>query len=122
MIIGRKTEQRELLKAYASEYSEFVVVTGQRRVGETFLVRDTFDYKFAFQHAGLANQNTRTQLREFRQSLIRCGMKKCRVPVDWSDAFLLLSQLLDQQKEGKRLFLLMSYLGWMLHDQTSSLL
>ena len=82
MIIGRKREQQELLKAYESEYSEFVAVTGRRRVGKTFLVRETFDYKFAFQHSGLANQNTRAQLREFRLSLIRCGMKKCRIPVD----------------------------------------
>ena len=112
MIIGRKTEQKELLKAYASEYSEFVAVTGRRRVGKTFLVRETFNYKFAFQHSGLANQNTRAQLREFRLSLIRCGMKKCRIPVDWSDAFFLLSQLLSQQKAGKKVVFI-DELPWM---------
>lgn len=31
MLIGRKTEQQELLKAYDSDYSEFVAVTGRRR-------------------------------------------------------------------------------------------
>lgn len=113
MIIGRKTEQKELLKAYASEYSEFVAVTGRRRVGKTFLVRETFNYEFAFQHSGLANQNTRAQLREFRQSLIRAGMKKCRIPTDWSDAFFLLSELLDQQKiEGKKVVFI-DELPWM---------
>ena len=74
MLIGRNVEKKELLKAYSSEYSEFVAVTGRRRVGKTFLVRETFNYKFAFQHSGLANQNTRTQLREFRLSLIKYGM------------------------------------------------
>ncbi|MDE6105713.1 MAG: ATP-binding protein [Bacteroidales bacterium] len=112
MIIGRKAEQQALLKAYTSEYSEFVAVTGRRRVGKTFLVRETFDYKFAFQHSGLANQNTRAQLREFRQSLVRFGMEKCRVPVDWSDAFFLLSQLLDRQKEGKKVVFI-DELPWM---------
>lgn len=112
MIIGRKREQKELLKAYESEYSEFVAVTGRRRIGKTFLVRETFDYKFAFQHSGLANQNTRAQLREFRLSLIRCGLKKCRIPVDWSDAFFLLSQLLDQQKDGKKVVFI-DELPWM---------
>ena len=29
-------------------------------------------------------------------------MKKCRVPEDWSDAYFLLSQLLDQQETGKK--------------------
>lgn len=112
MIIGRKAEQQELLKAYTSKYSEFVAVTGRRRVGKTFLVRETFKYKFAFQHSGLANQDTRAQLREFRQSLIRCGMKKCRVPADWSDAFFLLSQLLDQQNKGKKVVFI-DELPWM---------
>ena len=40
MIIGRKEEQQELLRAYNSEYSEFVAVTGRRRIGKTFLIRD----------------------------------------------------------------------------------
>ena len=38
MIIGRDKEQRELHEAYESEYSEFAVVYGRRRVGKTFLV------------------------------------------------------------------------------------
>ena len=112
MLIGRNDEKRELLKAYSSEYSEFVAVTGRRRVGKTFLVRETFNYKFAFQHSGLANQNTRAQLREFRLSLIKCGMKKCRVPIDWFDAFFLLSELLDGMENGKKVVFI-DELPWM---------
>ena len=55
MLIGRKNEQQRLRDAYESEYSEFVAVYGRRRVGKTFLIRETFDYKFTFQHSGLAN-------------------------------------------------------------------
>ena len=51
MIIGRNKEQRELHEAYESEYSEFSVVYGRRRVGKTFLVRETFDYTFTFEHS-----------------------------------------------------------------------
>ena len=112
MLIGRKEEREELLRAYESEYSEFVAVTGRRRVGKTFLVRETFKYQFAFQHAGLANQNTRAQLREFRQSLVRSGMKKCKIPTDWFDAFFLLSLFLEQQPEGKKVVFI-DELPWM---------
>lgn len=112
MLIGRKTEQQELLKAYKSDYSEFVVVTGRRRIGKTFLVRETFNYQFAFQHSGLANQNTRSQLREFRQSLLKCGMNKCRIPTDWFDAFFLLSELLDRNKDRKKVVFI-DELPWM---------
>lgn len=102
MLIGREREIADLMRAYNSEYSEFVAVTGRRRVGKTFLVREVFNYKFAFQHSGLANQKTRQQLKEFQLSLIKCGMKKCRVPQDWFDAFFLLSEFLDKQKEDKK--------------------
>ena len=112
MIIGRKDEQAELRRAYESEYSEFVAVTGRRRIGKTFLVRETFNYTFAFQHSGLANQKTRVQLQEFRQSLIKSGLKKCRVPADWFDAFFLLSELLDQQGKGKKVVFI-DELPWM---------
>ena len=112
MIIGRKDEQAELRRAYESEYSEFVAVTGRRRIGKTFLVRETFNYSFAFQHSGLANQKTRVQLQEFRQSLIKSGLKKCRVPTDWFDAFFLLSELLDQQGKGKKVVFI-DELPWM---------
>ena len=102
MIIGREKEIAELKRAYASKYSEFVAVTGRRRVGKTFLIREVFNYKFTFQHSGLANQKTRQQLKEFQMSLVKCGMKKCRVPQDWFDAFFLLSEFLDGCKKGKK--------------------
>ena len=42
MIIGRTFEKEKLIKAYESEYSQFVTVYGRRRVGKTFFVRETF--------------------------------------------------------------------------------
>ena len=49
MIVGRILEKEKLMKAYESEYSQFVTVYGRRRVGKTFFVRETFDYKFTFE-------------------------------------------------------------------------
>ena len=112
MIVGRKYEQGRLMDAYRSEYSELVAVTGRRRIGKTFLIRETFNYKFAFQHSGVANQNTKVQLQEFRQSLLRCGMKKCRVPADWFDAFHLLYDFLDSLPDGKKVVFI-DELPWM---------
>ena len=112
MIVGRKKERKELLEAYKSQYSEFVAVTGRRRVGKTFLIREVFDYKFAFQHSGLANQKTKVQLQEFRASLLRCGMKKCKVPEDWFEAFHLLGDFLSSLPEGKKVVFI-DELPWM---------
>lgn len=102
MIIGRDKEQRELHEAYESEYSEFAVVYGRRRVGKTFLVRETFNYTFTFEHSGVAKGNMRVQLRAFRDSLADAGMGKVKVPEDWMEAFSLLRQLIRQSKERKK--------------------
>ena len=39
MIIGRKEEQRILLSAAQSEYSELIAVYGRRRVGKSELIK-----------------------------------------------------------------------------------
>ncbi|MBR2202116.1 MAG: ATP-binding protein, partial [Bacteroidales bacterium] len=69
MIIGRENEQKQLEQLYESEYSEFVAIYGRRRVGKTFLVRETFNYRFAFQHTGIQGGDKKRQLIEFAQSL-----------------------------------------------------
>ncbi len=102
MIIGREHEIKELMRAYDSEYSEFVAVYGRRRVGKTFLVRETFDYKFTFQYSGVHNESYKIQLRNFRDALKLSGMKKAHIPTDWSDAFFQLGELISQSPKGKK--------------------
>ena len=102
MLIGRNTEKRELLEAFESAYSQFVAVYGRRRVGKTFLVRETFNYKFTFEHSGVANGNNRKQLRAFRDSLVGAGMAKMPIPTNWMDAFGLLRQFIKQSSDAKK--------------------
>ena len=94
MIIGRKEEQKILLSAAQSEYSELIAVYGRRRVGKTYLIRETFGYKFTFQHTGLANAKTKDQLFSFAISLRDAGYDDCPIPQSWLEAFSLLSHFL----------------------------
>ena len=43
MLIGREKEKEVLLNALNEEYSQFIAVYGRRRVGKTFLIRETFE-------------------------------------------------------------------------------
>jgi len=86
-MIGRESEIRKLEMAYDSDESEFVAVYGRRRVGKTFLVRETFNDRFAFQHAGLAHAGHKRQLARFRQSLAEYGFETTRALADWDAAF-----------------------------------
>lgn len=117
MLIGREKEQKELRAALDSEQSEFIAVYGRRRVGKTYLIRETFHYQFAFQHTGILDAPLKEQLKEFRQSLYDVGMKKSAMPKTWNDAFHLLENWLSQQSEGKKVVFI-DELPWM--DTTRS--
>lgn len=101
-MIGREKEQKTLINAYKSEYSQFVAVYGRRRVGKTFLIRETFDYKFTFQHAGAANESLKGQLSLFRMSLQDFGLKNCPELKSWHDAFNQLKVLIQTSKAKKK--------------------
>ena len=106
MIIGRENEIQELKGAFESEYSEFVVVYGRRRVGKTYLIRETFDYTFTFQHSGVANVTKREQIKNFVSSLRKHGMVVKRIPKTWFEVFDLLEEFLEKSPDKKkRIFL-----------------
>ncbi|MDO4214369.1 MAG: ATP-binding protein [Bacteroidales bacterium] len=112
MMIGRQKEQQRLRDAYESEYSEFVAVYGRRRVGKTFLIRETFDYKFTFQHSGLAKSTRAKQLKAWRNSLVESGLKVKHTPANWIDAFNLLKELITQSQDTKKVIFI-DELPWM---------
>lgn len=112
MLIGREQEKQSLLTAYKSPSSEFVAVYGRRRVGKTFLIRETFDNHFSFSHTGLAKANMRTQLQEFHHSLLQYGSNSACVPATWAEAFHLLEATLDAS-DAQRKVLFIDEMPWM---------
>ena len=112
MIIGRKQEQKELLEAANAEYSKFVAVYGRRRVGKTFLIRETFNYSFTFQHTGLAKGKLKDQLLSFRASLQTASGKRFNQFKSWYEAFFSLEEWLGSLPEGKKMIFL-DELPWM---------
>lgn len=112
MLIGRKKEQQELWRAYEWDESRFVAVYGRRRVGKTYLVRETFKDKIIFSHSGLANQPLKEQLVAWRMSLERAGLEVQETPASWLDAFMLLLKLIEQSTAKKKVVFL-DELPWM---------
>ena len=111
-MVGRGAERGELLRALQSPESQFVAVYGRRRVGKTYLVRKTFDNKFAFYHTGVFDGPFREQLLEFRDSLLEYGLSDCPELKDWRGAFAQLRRLLESKPEGKKVVFL-DELPWM---------
>ncbi|MBQ7494181.1 MAG: AAA family ATPase [Bacteroidaceae bacterium] len=112
MIIGREKEQRELLSLLEKEDAQFCAVYGRRRVGKTYLIRETFNYQFCFHHTGIAKGTLRQQLTAFRNSLVTAGMDRCAIPKTWIEAFELLKQLITHAPAGKKVIFI-DELPWM---------
>ena len=111
-MIGRIKERNMLLDAYSSVDSEFVAVFGRRRVGKTFLVRETFGEGFAFQHTGVKNETGAVQLARFRQSLIEHGHVSCPVLKNWFEAFDNLKTVI-KSSEAERKVVFIDEIPWM---------
>lgn len=111
-MIGREKEQKQLLRAYESDYSEFVAVYGRRRVGKTFLIRETFNGLFTFQHSGLANSPMNDQLSAWTDDINDSGIKVKKKPRNWLDAFSLLKEVIKNSKE-KRKIIFIDEMPWM---------
>lgn len=112
MLIGRTKEVKELINAYESKNSAFIAIFGRRRIGKTFLVRETFKGKINFSYSGMSNVSTKKQLQKFYLTLKKYGLKNATAPSNWIDAFDLLERYLESLPDGKKVVFL-DELPWM---------
>ncbi len=112
MLIGREKEKQILTNALKEEYSQFIAVYGRRRVGKTFLIRESFDYRFCFQYTGAANLSSRKQLNRFQLALKEHGLKDVATLTTWMNAFRELKRFINSQPDGKKVVFL-DELPWM---------
>lgn len=118
-IIGRKKETEELIRLYNRVEAQLVTVHGRRRVGKTFLIRETFKDRFAFHHTGLSpielkgNNLLDAQLKAFLSSLNEYGDKHDTRPADWVEAFKWLKELLCTKSRNERQVVFIDEMPWL---------
>jgi len=112
MIIGRDDEIRILRNALNDDSSHFIAVYGRRRIGKTFLVREAYNYRFTFQHAGLSEGNLKEQLFEFESSIKDAGGNPDYKRKNWLEAFEDLKDLIRASSEKKKVIFI-DELSWM---------
>ena len=116
-MIGRKEEQLLLNELASSGEAEFVVIYGRRRIGKTFLVRETFGDDIFFSYTGVANRNAQQQRTEFAKSLRNHGWTPknggADVPANWFDAFDALRELISKATNRGRLLIFIDEMPWM---------
>ena len=107
-IVGRAYEQAELKHYFESGKPEFIVVTGRRRIGKTFLVREFFSNEMFFYFSGMTGKNVtnKYQLLMFDKAIEAHGGNQHPTSRCWSDAFQKLQQLIEPlPKERKVIFI-----------------
>lgn len=112
MLVSRDKEKGILLDALNSEEAQFIAVYGRRRVGKTYLVRQTYGNLFTFEHSGLAQGGRKEQIQAFTASIRRAGLNVKEKPVNWLDAFELLKDLI-QNSDSEKKVVFIDELSWM---------
>lgn len=103
-IVGRLREQAELMRYFNSGKPEFIAVTGRRRIGKTFLVKELFSQNITFYFSGSIGKNITNayQLRSFDNTIAEYGGKKKPASTNWAAAFGKLRQLLKTQSANRQ--------------------
>ena len=112
-LIGRERERQALQVAADAEESQLIAIYGRRRVGKTFLVRETFRHSFTFQHAGIYNGTRSEQLQAFFHALKEAGLPNtAEEPKNWMQAFEQLKDVIRSSLQKKKI-IFMDELSWM---------
>lgn len=117
-MIGRKEEKKYLLSLIDEEEPQFVAVFGRRRIGKTYLIRESFNHHFTFQHTGVSNNEIdsgnrkRVQLDKFLESLKEYGYSSDDKFESWNEAFNGLKELIKNSKEDKKVIFI-DEISWM---------
>ena len=116
MLIGRKREKQLLLDYYHSSKAELVAVYGRRRVGKTYLIRETFENQFFFYYTGTTLTTTlKDQLRRFTSELVRHGAlpEDSKPLMSWSEGFNTLAEFIQASNEGERKVIFFDEMPWL---------
>ncbi len=113
-LIGREHEQAVLMTALASQEAEMVAVIGRRRVGKTFLIKNTYADRIAFEVIGVQNAEMGEQLQNFAFRINRFfydGKAKLK-PKNWLDAFQILIVAVEKQGYEEKMVIFFDELPW----------
>ena len=112
MFVGRKKEMEILRSALNDEKSHFIAVYGRRRIGKTYLIRQSYGGRFTFQHAGIYEGTLTEQLYSFGSSLRDAGYESETKFANWLEAFDGLKNVIKKSTEKKKIIFI-DELSWM---------
>lgn len=112
-LIGRHKEIERLQLCEESERSEFIIISGRRRVGKTFLINKLYEKHFAFSYTVGHNLSNNEQLMLFAEKLRKYTKSPIQIKLkNWFDAFLQLQNYLENIKSTSKKILFFDEMPW----------
>lgn len=97
-------EKKQLQRCLESKRSEFVIITGRRRIGKTFLINTLYKDKFAFAFTGGHHLTNTEQLAMFADSLQKATASPLSLKLkNWFEAFKQLENYIEALPNGKKI-------------------
>lgn len=114
-IIGRKEEIAVLKSAITSKEAELIAIYGRRRIGKTYLIRNYYEERMAFELTGMNNGALKAQLLQFSKALQKATNAPLSLtpPQSWVEAFSALEQVLGTLSKKKKWVVFFDEFPWL---------
>lgn len=113
MLVGREEERKILESLLHASEAQLAVVYGRRRVGKSFLIRESYKNHVVHFFEGLENQSTKKQIQNFLFQMRQQGLGNHSAHT-WAEA---LSHLVPKRKSEKIVIVLDEF-QWMANNRT----
>ncbi len=113
--VGREEETAALRSLLDFEQSDLVAIIGRRRIGKTYLVKNTFKNQFAYHITGVKNADKMTMIQAFVRKIEEISQSKfpLLVPNNWMEAFRILKNYLLSINGTKKKIVFFDEFPWM---------
>ena len=112
-LIGRQEEIKKLKSCYDSKRSEFIIISGRRRIGKTFLINTVYKNSFDFYYTGGHNLTNKEQLMMFSKTLKKFSKSALEVNLqNWFDAFSQLENYIESLSENRKKIIFLDEMPW----------
>ena len=113
-MIGREEQIRKMKDLLKSGKSEFLAITGRRRVGKTYLVDTVYKNHICYRITGIQNGRIDEQLLNFKIKLSEYSKTPIlSSPQNWQEAFFYLKTYLASLNKKSKKVIFMDEVPWM---------